>query len=80
MKIHVLIIYVTSILGHSSKWNLRNGKLFEIILTVTPCIYYFSRFSSSLSFLRNVKVFGLHLSIARTVQQINCCILSQRKD
>ena len=76
MKVHVLITYVASVLRHSAKWNLRNGKLFEIKWTVTSCIYYSSRFSISLYFLKNVNIFVLHISIARSVQRINCRILS----
>ena len=80
MKIHVLIIYVTSIFRHSTGWNLKNRKLFEITWTVTSCIYCSSRFLSPLSFLRKVKLFGLNLPIGRSVQLISCSILSQGKD
>ena len=73
-------IHVMSILRQSTRWNLKNGKLLEIKWTVTSCIYCFSIFSISLSFLRRVKLFGFNLSIGRSVQLINCSILSQRKD
>ena len=80
MKIRVLIIYVTSILSHSTRQNLRNEMLFEIKWMVTPCIYYPSRFSNSLSFLGHVEFFGLEISIGRSIQLINCSIMFQRKD
>ena len=79
MKIHVLIIYVASILRHSTKWNFSNGKLFDIKWTVASCIYCPSRFSIPLYFLKSVNFLVLHASIAISCQLINCCICLREK-